>query len=326
MNRETEHTMGILKQLSGELDAAEAKELKQWLAASSENQQQYETYVQLWQWITPPPAPTPSPAKDEWQRLAKHIGISLSQDTPRKVFSIWRSPLVVAAAAVVLLGLVATLWFSQDRTPTVIVIAGTAETSTVRLPDDSIVRLNSGSVLSYPRTFSPDERHVQLEGEAFFEVTTNDAPFVVSSEHAQVHVLGTVFNIWARGEETRVAVREGRVAVRAKTGSDAVILTANEAALCRTNQRPERLSGTYADDALDWLEGHLVFNLTPLPEVVAELSRSYGHPIQLTGQDLPQQTLTASFTKQPLEDILVSVCLTMACTLNQDPEGYTLTR
>ena len=58
------------------------------------------------------------------------------------------------------------------------------------------VWLNHSSILKYPKKFTEKKRVVELEGEAYFEVTKDTKrPFSVQNETLDVQVLGTVFNM-----------------------------------------------------------------------------------------------------------------------------------
>lgn len=51
-----------------------------------------------------------------------------------------------------------------------------------RLPDSTLVYLNSGSVLKYPSIFTGNIREVSLNGEAYFEVAKDpEHKFIVST-------------------------------------------------------------------------------------------------------------------------------------------------
>ena len=64
------------------------------------------------------------------------------------------------------------------------------------LADGTNVWLNSDSKLKFPLHFVGNQRAVYLEGEAFFEVTSDSLkPFVVKTAEANVKVLGTSFNV-----------------------------------------------------------------------------------------------------------------------------------
>ncbi|MCC8094346.1 MAG: FecR family protein [Tannerellaceae bacterium] len=68
----------------------------------------------------------------------------------------------------------------------------------VKLHDGTVVWLNAKSTLRYPSTFTSGERRVELDGEAFFEVShEEDHPFIVSTEKLNIKVLGTQFNVFA---------------------------------------------------------------------------------------------------------------------------------
>src|SRR5690606_25451661 len=68
----------------------------------------------------------------------------------------------------------------------------------ITLPDGSKVWLNAASTLNFPQSFSPSERLVQLEGEAYFEIAHRpNQPFIVESNGQRIQVLGTHFNVKA---------------------------------------------------------------------------------------------------------------------------------
>src|SRR5690606_20559841 len=91
---------------------------------------------------------------------------------------------------------------------------------TVRLADGSRVKLNATSKLRFPARFSALERRVQLEGEAYFEITKQKpegkpVPFIIETKKQQIKVLGTTFNVSAyqnEGIETTTLI-EGKVEV-----------------------------------------------------------------------------------------------------------------
>ena len=59
----------------------------------------------------------------------------------------------------------------------------------ITLEDGTEVWLNAASRLSYPETFSGQQRRVSLDGEADFKVAKNEAkPFIVTSGKQEVHV------------------------------------------------------------------------------------------------------------------------------------------
>jgi len=102
-----------------------------------------------------------------------------------------------------------------DRVNTLSTVKG--ETYQLRLPDGSMVWLNSASSLTYPAALLKDgKRRVTLQGEGYFSVAKDKAhPFVVEARGQQVEVLGTEFNINSYADEPaiRTTLLEGSVKV-----------------------------------------------------------------------------------------------------------------
>ena len=73
------------------------------------------------------------------------------------------------------------------------------------LPDSSEVWLNAGSTITYPKTFTKENRVVTLDGEAYFSVRKDDAkPFIVETSQLSVKVLGTKFNVKAYANDANI--------------------------------------------------------------------------------------------------------------------------
>ncbi len=312
----------ILRHLANALTVEEERELMVWREASPDNEAFYVAHQKLWQATVPVNAALDVDLDTEWHRLRQRLQL----DTPSKgrllqLHPVWR---YTAVAAVLLILGTFVLFLYQQPQPITVATAN-AETRAVTLADGSVVRLNSGSRLTFPPTFAEGERRVQLEGEALFDVVASEAPFVVASANAEVHVLGTVFSVWARGTQTRVAVQEGRVALEAPDGtSPRVEVTANQAATRQGDQPPERLDTGHAEAALAWLSGRIVFERTPLAEVLAELTRIYDRPIELRAPSLAAETITGSFTDKPLDVVLNTVCLSVECQVVPAGRGFVI--
>jgi transmembrane sensor len=113
----------------------------------------------------------------------------------------------VAASAIVIMG-VTWLYINKkepapDKKQTIVATdTHQGSRSTMTLPDGSIVRLNAKSKVSYAEGFGKTTREVFLTGEAYFEVTHNEAiPFIVHTGEADIKVLGTKFNVRSYSNE-----------------------------------------------------------------------------------------------------------------------------
>ena len=197
-----------------------------------------------------------------------------------------------AAAAAVLLGLlipIARLLFKPATEQTVAVVqyieayTERGEIKTVILPDQTKVTLNVGSILIYPTEFT-DERSVELQGGAIFEVThDSDKPFTVATTGMNVKVLGTVFDVKAypNDETALVTVASGKVEVamgHAPLSSHDPLSSQLEK---NEQLKIDKTTGTFeklvvdADNYMLWTDGTLYFYRTPIREVVNMFNRRF---------------------------------------------------
>lgn len=210
-----------------------------------------------------------------------------------------RMRILAAAAAVILLCLsVGTVYLYMQPT-SLQTVSTMAETRNVILPDGSSVLLNRHSSLSYPKRFKSDNREVQLTGEAYFEVSKDQKhPFIVQTEHINVQVLGTHFNVdaYRNNPEVKTTLLTGSVAVSNKSKSVRVILKPNEIAIY--NKVEEKLTRKVlenVEDEISWRQGEFIFDDLPLQEIARELSNSFGATIHIADTALQNFRITASF-------------------------------
>lgn len=210
-----------------------------------------------------------------------------------------RMRILAAAAAVILLCLsVGTVYLYMQPT-SLQTVSTMAETRNVILPDGSSVLLNRHSSLSYPKRFKSDNREVQLTGEAYFEVSKDQKhPFIVQTEHINVQVLGTHFNVdaYRNNSEVKTTLLTGSVAVSNKSKSVRMILKPNEIAIY--NKVEEKLTRKVlenVEDEISWRQGEFIFDDLPLQEIARELSNSFGATIHIADTALQNYRITARF-------------------------------
>jgi transmembrane sensor len=159
------------------------------------------------------------------------------------------------------------------------VATGPERRATVELADGSVVELDTGTRLTVSRHLR--SRRVVLDaGRALFEVRPSAwRPFTVQAGATRVRVVGTAFDVRRQDEEVTVTVLHGRVAVSGQ-GPGSALLQADEQIRSHAGQ----LGGPAAvnsANATAWRQGQMVFQRTPLPEVLAEIARYRGQPVRL---------------------------------------------
>jgi len=209
------------------------------------------------------------------------------------------------AAAVGAVGLGVHLW-TPDPTPSAVLEAAGSGSETFVLDDGSFVRLASGSRLIPKKT--DEERRYELEGRGLFAVArVEDMPFVVETDGVQTRVLGTRFEVReVSGDTLQVAVLEGRVEVRNSFGQ--AELAAGELSVASLDQPPTRTRPDDILDLLDWPDGALLFQSTPLAQVAEEVARRYGAEVTVEGQTLRSTRVSAWYGNEPFRDVVESLC------------------
>jgi transmembrane sensor len=200
-----------------------------------------------------------------------------------------------------------------------------AERKTIDLPDGSTVTLNCGSEISFPKEFTGKERNVTLNGEAFFTVTKNLKPFVVSTENARAKVLGTEFDVWARGNETRVVVKQGVVNLSSGRKKDkGVNLVRNQASAIENEEFVKHAKEVDTDMMLGWMQGKLIFNETPATEMAEELERFYNISLNIKNAEVKNMSITGTFSSSNVDSVLTMISMALGCKYSSSNDVYFL--
>ena len=192
--------------------------------------------------------------------------------------------------------------------------------STLHLSDGTIIKLNSGSKISYPRQFKDGLREVRLEGEAFFEVAKDKKrPFTVLTGDVTTTVLGTSFNIKAveNTDQIQVAVVTGKVEVKSNIVSSEnesekwVYLEPNSQAIF--NRQTQELSKSAYDPmlVLSWKEGVIYFEEADFEEIVEVLEKWYGITFRMDKPIQIDKDFSGQFDNKTLDDVLVGMSFSL---------------
>ncbi len=177
---------------------------------------------------------------------------------------------------------------------------------TFTLPDSSSVTLAPESTLRLQK--HKDKRLVQMTGKVYFNVRHDDrAPFRVDAGSGFVKVLGTRFQVDSR-DPISVSVVSGKVLFSAiRSGEKALILTKGQSAvLDPAASKPVEITPKHPNPAA-WATGEFIYDNTPLPEVLSELSEYYD--VTLVAFDAghssgESRSLSGEFSTSSLPEIL----------------------
>jgi len=210
-----------------------------------------------------------------------------------------------AAAALMLL--IFGLWYFF-RKPLVEVIAEKGRQIEYKLPDSSMVSINAASKISFKKTNFNEKRYLTLEGEAFFNVKKG-TPFVIATKLADIKVLGTTFNVFARENNFKVSCLTGKILI--SSGNQSVIITPGESVILE-NQKLLKFEDKHFASAASWRTGEFCFENSPVSSVFKEIERQFN--VTFVVQKMNEKYFTGSFTNKNLVSTLDIVCIPMGYT------------
>ncbi len=271
--------------------------------------------------------PTYSLDKSEKQSMFNQIRIEIEQsqeketkqrhlDVEYKSTVPYRPGLVklaVAASVSFLLVVAGYLFITFSESGRVAYQTGYNETQEVILNDGSRVILNANSKL-YVGEFSSDneERAVWLEGEAFFDVThtIDDKKFVVHANKIDVNVLGTEFNVFARGKRAEVALASGKVTLANKSTNRIVEMKPGDQVTFKTPKDEPTLAAVNPNEISAWKDNLLIFRRTSLEEISELLKSNYGIDVFFTEGVSEELYFTGTVPANDIDMLLKTLSVT----------------
>lgn len=178
---------------------------------------------------------------------------------------------------------------THEEAEQLVVTIPQGEYYTIVLPDKSKVFLHAGSKIYFPTEFKRERREVELlYGEAYFQVTHDEhRPFVVKTATMQTTVLGTEFNVVARGDANdNVTLITGLVAV-SHNQYQQYIKPGQQASVAQ--------DGTIATQTVDtekyvaWRDGFLYFDNMTLHDIMTEIGQNYNCTVDFADKAVAQR-------------------------------------
>jgi ferric-dicitrate binding protein FerR (iron transport regulator) len=267
----------IGRYLAGEMDEQEKAGFQNELATNPALEEAYLGYQRIWQ-IQPT---TPVDQWDGDMAWADFEKRNISTPIPLKS---GRSVVYWAIAASIVLLSGTTFYFLNLPTAKTYLYSD-AGSSAIELPDGSKVLLNKGSGITvFP--FTRKERHVELSGEAFFEVNPEaNRPFTINCGKTITEVVGTSFDLRQIKDEVLLFVNSGKVIFRSGDNSQtALALTAGEAAYFENNKM--KMVANPSPNTLAWKSKELQLKDLSLPDAIKDVSAYFGVIITVENKDL----------------------------------------
>lgn len=282
------------------------KEFTFWIKEPADYAEKHTSIKQIWEELDNLDIRADESDEHSFNRLMS--AIRTSESVPRKqripfrkrlfrVAAVFMLPVISAGVTYYIMQVPVTAIRNEAELVECIVPAG--EIRTITLPDSSVIKVNSGSILIYPRQFT-DRRSIYLNGEAYFTVARNESkPFVVKTTDMDVEVLGTVFNVssYADSEKPSATLESGEVNIRFKdTAKESVTLLPNEQVTYNRTSGLVEKNSVKVENAIAWTEGNLIIQNMTIEEVIEVIKRKYAVKIYLNSANYGKERITVKVT------------------------------
>ena len=323
----------LIRYIDGMLTEEEAAEVKNWRAASLENEKlleqvyfttQVASRLKVMRTVNPDEAL--SRFKSRIHKKEKRLAL-------RQVLGVIQRAAAVLFIPVFLLSAYLFIQQGQGNVRTLAVRTNPGVVSAFDLPDGSKVWLNANSELRYPSDFNADTRTVELTGQGYFEVTKNahkpfivkadkdysveayfevksDSlhPFIVHASDVAIRVLGTSFNVSAYKDESMIETTlvEGSVKLNVVSGGKRMtqMLKPNEKAEYQKGAGKIKVFGVNTEYDTAWKNGEIIFRNHPMDKVLKTLERHYHVVFEVKDNEILKSIITARFKDEQLPQVL----------------------
>lgn len=300
----------LIRYIDGMLTEEEAAEVKNWRAASLENEKlleqvyfttQVASRLKVMRTVNPDEAL--SRFKSRIHKKEKRLAL-------RQVLGVIQRAAAVLFIPVFLLSAYLFIQQGQGNVRTLAVRTNPGVVSAFDLPDGSKVWLNANSELRYPSDFNADTRTVELTGQGYFEVTKNaHKPFIVKADKDySVEVLGTSFNVSAYKDESMIETTlvEGSVKLNVVSGGKRMtqMLKPNEKAEYQKGAGKIKVFGVNTEYDTAWKNGEIIFRNHPMDKVLKTLERHNHVVFEVKDNEILKSIITARFKDEQLPQVL----------------------
>lgn len=309
------HWLGLRD--AGQMTSSLETDFERWLAADERHVLAYASLDAMW--------------SDLGNLSNRRVGDTIPNPdllAPEKSAKPWKQyvPIPLAAAAALAIGLFVWQEYERSESLTRTVVTQVGASDTLKLPDGSVIRLNTDTLVDVQYTEA--ERRVLLRrGEAHFTVAKNrERPFVVQAGKVDVRAVGTAFNVRFDPQAVEVLVTEGKVQVDNAVTGNSLLATVPAAdvdvPVLESGQRVviplEKVEKTVVpapaaaaavqpaavQRALAWQEQRLEFEDVALETVISEFNRYNTHKLFIADEQLKAQRFSGKFRSDGYEGLV----------------------
>lgn len=240
------------------------------------------------------------------------------QQTKRS-FSLLKRVTSYAAVALLAIGITSLLFLgipNQAETAVSHYIGGDGlEADVIVLADGTRVSLGTKTSFYYESDYGQSQRKVFLEGEAYFDVASDQKkPFIVQINGQMIKALGTKFNIMAYPADSlfTTTLLEGSIKIASDHTSECILLKPNQQLILNRNNLTTKVREVDAGQFISWISGYYYFPEQRLESILDRLTHVYGVSFTVHSEKLNNTVFTGTFYRgQSIKDIMEIIHLSV---------------
>lgn len=179
----------------------------------------------------------------------------------------------------------------------------------ITLPDSTHVTIAENSKIQYDiNDFSKKSRHMNIDGEAYFDVVKDlTRPFTISSKYIVVKVTGTKFNLqaWAKGKQAEITMEDGTVILTSLITNKNVYISRGQKAV--VNYTTGSINVSRISDMANiatYHTGTLAYAGANISKIAKDIEKVYKTEVKVKNINTSKHTFTGTL---PADDLLLAV-------------------
>ncbi len=289
------HRNLITKHLSKETSKEEENLLFEKLNSNNKLKKEYDETEMLWNSFEK------SKTAFDKDRILKILSFKIAQNKKQKRNKILYASYKYAAIVIGLITL--SIFIIKDLTDTEIIVNHTGKLQKIKLPDNSIVSLNTDARIKYKNSgIIGFKREIEIEGEAFFEIAKSDEKqFTVHTPDFDISVLGTKFNVRTYEQSESIVLTEGKIRLNHFRDTDTTFTMA-PGELLMFNKETQKFTSRKINTKIytSWLSSKIEFDSFTLNELSELIKLRYNKELLINNSELAAMRISGS---APADDI-----------------------
>jgi ferric-dicitrate binding protein FerR (iron transport regulator) len=324
---ENKYDILLAKYFGGNATQSEMDELEAYVAASPENQKEFDKLTELYglMGLSDRQIPEINSAKAK-SKFKTYIG-KQNSEKPKNTFFLNRftfsTSLILRVASVAIIILVSTLVWKNIFADNEIIISSNTAIQHHILPNNTKLTLAENSKISYRVT--KNSNIIDLQGKANFNVVNKGkTSLLVTAGETFIEDIGTVFNVnaYPESELVSVSVSEGQVHFYT-SDNQGLILNAGEAGIFNKSTKAFTVLAKRKDLKNNGTI-HIEFEAMSLNDALSVIGNAYGVEIELPDKNVGNLPITVNFDGENIQTVMQVISETLNLKTRMKGEVYQL--